>query len=158
MTNTIAIENMDELIEAISESGPAALDDLTDVDISTPTDGQVLTYDDTNDKWVNSDPAGGYTATTLFTGGTSETTTFNLSDDITNYDDIIIYFHHTDDQDNYDDQKTFKSSFLHSRTNSYILGASNDLWYYYFTVIDDETFAFGKSNNWHITDIIGIKY
>jgi hypothetical protein len=34
-------------------SGNMALDDLTDVDITTPTEGQILTYDDTDDKWKN---------------------------------------------------------------------------------------------------------
>ena len=33
--------------------GASTLDDLTDVDISNPSNGQVLTYDDQNDKWVN---------------------------------------------------------------------------------------------------------
>lgn len=39
--------------------GSSTLAGLSDVDISTPTDGQVLTYDDTNDEWVNADPTGG---------------------------------------------------------------------------------------------------
>lgn len=36
-------------------SGSMALDDLTDVDITTPTAGQILTYDDTDDEWKNTD-------------------------------------------------------------------------------------------------------
>lgn len=40
-------------------SVPDDLSDLTDTDISSPTDGQVLTYDDATDKWVNADPSGG---------------------------------------------------------------------------------------------------
>lgn len=35
--------------------GASALDDLTDVVITTPTDGQVLTYDADNDIWINAD-------------------------------------------------------------------------------------------------------
>ena len=35
--------------------GASSLDDLTDVDITTPSDGQALIYDDTNDEWVNAD-------------------------------------------------------------------------------------------------------
>lgn len=34
---------------------PDDLNDLSDVDISSPTDGQALLYDDTIDKWVNGD-------------------------------------------------------------------------------------------------------
>lgn len=32
-----------------------ALNDLSDVDITTPTEGQILTYDDTDDEWKNTD-------------------------------------------------------------------------------------------------------
>jgi hypothetical protein len=34
------------------------LNDLTDVEVSAPTDGQVLKYDATNNTWTNSDDAG----------------------------------------------------------------------------------------------------
>ena len=39
--------------------GASALDDLTDVDITTPSDGEVLTYDSANQKWVNAAGGGG---------------------------------------------------------------------------------------------------
>ncbi|MBO4863858.1 MAG: phage tail protein [Eubacterium sp.] len=39
--------------------GASALDDLTDVDITSPADGQVLKYDSTNSKWVNANESGG---------------------------------------------------------------------------------------------------
>lgn len=39
--------------------GASALSDLTDVDLSNPSDGQVLKYDATNQKWVNSNESGG---------------------------------------------------------------------------------------------------
>ena len=35
------------------------LDDLDDVDLSSPTDGQVLKYDGTNQKWINANESGG---------------------------------------------------------------------------------------------------
>ena len=35
--------------------GASALSDLTDTNINTPTDGQVLQYDGTDDEWVNGD-------------------------------------------------------------------------------------------------------
>jgi hypothetical protein len=38
---------------------PATLDDLTDVVITTPSDGQVLTYDSVSGDWVNETPTGG---------------------------------------------------------------------------------------------------
>ena len=36
-----------------------ALGDLTDVDLTSPTDGQVLSYDEDTGKWVNADGGGG---------------------------------------------------------------------------------------------------
>jgi hypothetical protein len=36
-----------------------ALEDLTDVDIDTPLEGQVLTYDETTGKWINEEVSGG---------------------------------------------------------------------------------------------------
>lgn len=41
--------------------GASALADLNDVDISTPTNGQVLSYDSNNQKWVNANASGGTT-------------------------------------------------------------------------------------------------
>ena len=35
------------------------LDDITDVDLSSPVDGQVLKYDGTNQKWINANESGG---------------------------------------------------------------------------------------------------
>ena len=40
-----------------SEATAGSLDGLSDVNISSPTDGQVLTYDATNDVWVNGEGA-----------------------------------------------------------------------------------------------------
>lgn len=39
--------------------GSSSLAGLSDVDISAPADGQVLTYDNVNSKWVNANPSGG---------------------------------------------------------------------------------------------------
>ena len=35
--------------------GSSTLADLTDVELSSPSDGQILKYDAENDKWVNDD-------------------------------------------------------------------------------------------------------
>ena len=40
-----------------SEATAGSLDGLSDVNISSPTDGQVLTYDAENQKWINADGA-----------------------------------------------------------------------------------------------------
>ena len=39
--------------------GSSTLAGLSDVNLSSPTDGQILVYDDTNDEWVNANPTGG---------------------------------------------------------------------------------------------------
>lgn len=39
--------------------GTSALDDLTDVDLTTPSNGQVLKYDSANSKWINANESGG---------------------------------------------------------------------------------------------------
>lgn len=38
--------------------GASTLDELYDVEITTPTNGQVLKYDSANSKWVNDDDEG----------------------------------------------------------------------------------------------------
>lgn len=39
--------------------GASQLDDLTDVDITSPSNGQVLTYNSTSGEWENANPSGG---------------------------------------------------------------------------------------------------
>ena len=46
-----------ELVEYAS--GASSLSELSDVSISNPTDGQVLTYNATTQKWENKTPTGG---------------------------------------------------------------------------------------------------
>jgi len=46
-------------------SGASALTELSDVNISSPTDGQVIKYDSNSDEWVNADDEGGGTASDI---------------------------------------------------------------------------------------------
>lgn len=70
------------LVDAINEitdkSGATELNGLSDVDISSPTNGQVLSFNSTTNKWENK-AGGGSSATflsqTLTTGSTSVTFT-----------------------------------------------------------------------------------
>lgn len=39
--------------------GSSTLAGLSDVNLQTPTDGQVLTYDNASQKWINANPSGG---------------------------------------------------------------------------------------------------
>jgi hypothetical protein len=45
----------------VAGGGGGSLDDLTDVTITTPSDGDVLTYDNITGEWVNAVPTGGTT-------------------------------------------------------------------------------------------------
>jgi len=45
--------------DIVASGGASALDDLTDVTITTPSDGEVLTYDNGTGEWVNAAPTGG---------------------------------------------------------------------------------------------------
>ena len=45
--------------------GSSALSDLTDVTVTSPSDGQVLTYDNTSGKWVNDTPTASSSISTL---------------------------------------------------------------------------------------------
>lgn len=72
--------------------GSSTLSGLTDTDITTPSNGQVLTYDPTSQKWVNADPGEitrGYTLTTI-SDGTVVQNVITLSQPYTKYDEIIF--------------------------------------------------------------------
>lgn len=56
-----AIKGLDKFIKATKQIGAAGsklLSNLLDVSISTPSNGQVLTYDSTNSRWYNATPSG----------------------------------------------------------------------------------------------------
>ena len=50
-------DNMDKL--DVGGGGSSSLAGLSDVNLTPPTDGQVLTYDNVNSEWVNANPSGG---------------------------------------------------------------------------------------------------
>ena len=51
----------------------ASLDDLTDVNLGTPANGDVLTYDSTSGKWIADEPQGGELSTNVTTDKTDNT-------------------------------------------------------------------------------------
>lgn len=108
---------------------------------------------------IESGGGGVYTTTVLFTNGASGDTTFQLSSAYTNFDAIAIYYSHFDGQDSYEDVRTYPTTFLNSVSSTdEVLGFTNDVWYYYFSVYSTTEFRYVKSNAGYITDIIGIKY
>lgn len=72
------------------------LGQLTDVNISSPSDGQVLKYDSTNEEWVNGNDTGGTTVVANPSGTASENLTqlqvgdsiYDVSSGTTDYSDL----------------------------------------------------------------------
>lgn len=50
------------IYKIIGESGASSLEELTDVEVENPTDGQILRYDSSEERWVNVDGGGDYSA------------------------------------------------------------------------------------------------
>lgn len=51
-------DNLDIIDANLGGGGSSSLAGLSDVNLTTPTDGQVLTYDGNNSEWVNANPSG----------------------------------------------------------------------------------------------------
>lgn len=66
-------------------SGSSTLSELTDVDLSTLSDGDVLVYDNTNGKWVNKSPEEGALITAVLSKDTMPTAS-------SEYEDIVILY------------------------------------------------------------------
>ena len=84
---------------------PDDLNDLSDVAISSPTNGQVLKYNSTSGKWENGTGGGGggITKTQLFAQSPSQhPDTITLSDDYANYDYLEFHQYKYDDNSYYD--------------------------------------------------------
>ncbi len=92
---SITIDGVVTELYAPNGGGASALEDLIDVDITTPTDGQALVYDATNDKWINGTvQGGGGHMDTLWTGNIHPTSdsmpTVQLAHPLSGYDYIVV--------------------------------------------------------------------
>lgn len=87
---------LQQILEAGGGGGSSTLSGLSDVGISSATNGQVLKYNSTTEKWENANESGGssYSETTLYNTFTafSANADITLSDDADKYDEIQIYF------------------------------------------------------------------
>ena len=94
--DTISIDGTIYEIQGSGGGGSSTLDGLTDVNISSPTNGQALVYDATNQVWINGNVSGGggsgLTATILSNTLWSSAGTYTLNDDYDKYDILEIYF------------------------------------------------------------------
>ena len=82
----------DGIAEITMPAVPESLTDLSDIDITTPSNNDVLTYDALNDKWINAQ-GGGYIETVIWedtqTPSTSGTD-ITLDDDFDKYDRLLF--------------------------------------------------------------------
>ena len=77
--------------------GASTLTDLTDVEITSPADGQILKYDANSQEWVNANESGGggagggFSVDVLFSGDYYDTSTSQaLSASYTQYDFLLV--------------------------------------------------------------------
>ena len=80
--------------------GASALADLTDVNLTNIQDGQIIKWDDATQKFVNANESGGGSGGGSITTLSSEiistlNQSYNLSDDISNYDFVIFHAYYT---------------------------------------------------------------
>lgn len=153
----------DGIAEITMPTVPTDLTDLTDVDIDTPSDGDVLTYDSNDDKWINAAPQGHFTTTELLSTTTtvSSGSAIQLEDSINNYDIIVIDFASSVYYD-WREHIFLLTSIINLntdytrmslRTSSETIGLR-----FYFTDYD-EMYAWGDGNrSMDIYKIIGIKF
>lgn len=50
----LVIDDNGDITSVVDSGGGGSLDDLTDVTLTSPTDGQILTFDNGSSKWINS--------------------------------------------------------------------------------------------------------
>ena len=91
----VEVDGVSVVSDGVAEipSIPDAISDLSDVDITTPSNDDVLTYDSLNDKWINAPAHGGYTETVLWDDGETPSTSgtdITLDDSIDNYDRLLF--------------------------------------------------------------------
>ena len=91
----VEVDGTSVVTDGVAEipSIPDAISDLSDVEITTPSNNDVLTYDSLNDKWINSPAHGGYTETVIWEDTQTPSTSgsdITLDDDFDNYDRLLF--------------------------------------------------------------------
>ena len=92
------------------------IDEFSDVSISTPTDGQVLTYNDTNSRWENADATGG--------SGGGETVVYLGFDGTTSVDSSPWRYYHFTELSDAGSVATVTSGVLQLATGTYVMDVS----------------------------------
>jgi hypothetical protein len=77
-TTLATSESIKAYVQSVAGAGVSDLNDVSDVNAATPTEGNVLTWDATEAKWVDADIAGG-TGITVSYANTNDTHTVSLN-------------------------------------------------------------------------------
>jgi hypothetical protein len=77
-TSIATSEAIKSYVDSVAGAGVSVLSDITDVNAGTPTEGHVLTWDQTEAKWVDADIAGGTGITSSYSN-TTDTHTISLN-------------------------------------------------------------------------------
>ena len=136
---------------------PDDLNDLSDVAISSPTNGQVLKYNSTSGKWENGTGGGGgsYSETTLYTNSGTSRENIALSDSYSNYNQM--YFECIRVADNRDYVVPYYMPISSLSTGHFQFFGYNE--YISFDVTNATTFTLVNGDgSWYIKRVIGIKY
>lgn len=99
-----------------------------------------------------------YTETSLYTG-TTDVSSYELSQALTNFDEIVCMATYTTGQNTYQLVNTFPVSWLDADKGSGLrYGLCSDEGYVYFTVTDTTHFAKAQNSHFFINKILGVKY
>lgn len=132
---------------------PSILNNLTDVGINSPQNGQILKYDTSGayGQWVNSNSSGSITKTTLYTG-TEFVQDVTLSASLYNYDFVMIVCV-ANVGDGFVKSEIIPTSDI--STNNYI-GVSDDVAYLWAQVTSGTTLVCSVSGSYYLKKVYGI--
>lgn len=147
-------------VEYIGGGGASELTDLSDTDISSPTNGQILKFNSTSQKWENgSAPSGGRfvqlasppSATGYFPIGN-----ISLSEDMANFDVLMFTVCYANQPSVGLPPAMYPVSLI--KTLTYIYLDYNALGYGDVAYVDDTTINFSRDGGITLLGIYGIKY
>ena len=141
--------------------GSSTLDGLTDVNISSPTNGQALVYDATNQVWINGNVSGGggggsYTETILFDNqGGAAPATITLLDDYTNYDMLVFVLLRSADGRRYKYEVPYLVSSLNVGDSIQLVSYTE---YASYDITNATTLTQVNANDMYLDTVVGISY
>jgi len=144
---TISVDSVDTDLYA-PNGGAVALDDLTDVTISSVSDGQIITWDSISNKWINTtlgDGSSGFTKTVLYNNTGTLQSVIQLNQSIQNFDliEIVTNYPYSDSNVYYQNAIYTSAELVNSigQTNPVNWHIGNDSVYTWIIVTDVDEFT-----------------